>query len=105
MGRFLRTASTSHTSHETSIYELRGVLLHKGTSAYHGHYEAQVYDTTYVRREYLLHSLSWTWLRNQTWFQFNDETVTKIKASGKNTEGAVVDVEILSDNEKLDHFA
>lgn len=26
------------------LYELRGVLLHKGTSAYHGHYEAQVYD-------------------------------------------------------------
>ena len=56
MGRFLGTASTSQTSHETSIYELRGVLLHKGTSAYHGHYEAQVYDTTYVRREYLLNS-------------------------------------------------
>lgn len=25
-------------------YELRGVLLHKGASAYHGHYESQVYD-------------------------------------------------------------
>lgn len=30
------------------IYELRGVLLHKGASAYHGHYEAQVYDEMYV---------------------------------------------------------
>ena len=30
------------------IYELRGVLLHKGPSAYHGHYEAQVFDVTYV---------------------------------------------------------
>ena len=29
----------------TNIYELRGVLLHKGPSAYHGHYEAQVLDT------------------------------------------------------------
>lgn len=28
-----------------NIYELRGVLLHKGPSAYHGHYEAQVLDT------------------------------------------------------------
>jgi hypothetical protein len=28
------------------IYDLRGVLLHKGPSAYHGHYEAQVYDVT-----------------------------------------------------------
>jgi len=30
------------------IYDLRGVLLHKGPSAYHGHYEAQVFDVTYV---------------------------------------------------------
>lgn len=30
------------------VYELRGVLLHKGPSAYHGHYEAQVFDVTYV---------------------------------------------------------
>lgn len=29
----------------TNLYELRGVLLHKGLSAYHGHYEAQVLDT------------------------------------------------------------
>lgn len=29
-----------------NAYELRGVLLHKGQSAYHGHYEAQVYDCT-----------------------------------------------------------
>lgn len=28
-----------------NLYELRGVLLHKGPSAYHGHYEAQVLDT------------------------------------------------------------
>ena len=27
-----------------NMYELRGVLLHKGPSAYHGHYEAQVYN-------------------------------------------------------------
>lgn len=30
---------------ETNVYELAGILLHKGPSAYHGHYEAQVYDT------------------------------------------------------------
>lgn len=47
------------------IYDLRGVLLHKGPSAYHGHYEAQVFDET-------LHC----------WFQFNDESVTKIKTLG-----------------------
>ena len=27
-----------------NVYHLRGVLLHKGTSAYHGHYEAQIFD-------------------------------------------------------------
>ncbi|KAI0637029.1 cysteine proteinase [Trametes polyzona] len=46
-----------------NLYELRGVLLHKGASAYHGHYEAQVFDVT-----------------NQSWYQFNDEEVTKIES-------------------------
>lgn len=31
-----------------NVYELKGVLLHKGASAYHGHYEAQVFDATCV---------------------------------------------------------
>ncbi|KAJ3510286.1 hypothetical protein NLJ89_g4765 [Agrocybe chaxingu] len=48
-----------------NMYELRGILLHKGASAYHGHYEAQVNDS-----------------ENGSWFQFNDETVTKIQALG-----------------------
>lgn len=26
------------------MYDLRGILMHKGSSAYHGHYESQVYD-------------------------------------------------------------
>ncbi|KAF4614469.1 hypothetical protein D9613_002689 [Agrocybe pediades] len=60
----------SREAHETNdlsdeSYELRGILLHKGTSAYHGHYEAQVYDAQYG-----------------AWFQFNDETVTEIKTLG-----------------------
>ena len=33
----------------SEIYELRGVLLHKGPSAYHGHYEAQVYNLESVQ--------------------------------------------------------
>ncbi|CAL1704590.1 unnamed protein product [Somion occarium] len=45
---------------DRNVYHLRGVLLHKGPSAYHGHYEAQVYDVT-----------------SKSWYQFNDETVTK----------------------------
>ncbi|CCM02089.1 uncharacterized protein FIBRA_04166 [Fibroporia radiculosa] len=47
-----------------NLYELRGVLLHKGASAYHGHYEAQVFD-----------------MRNGAWYQYNDETVTKLDPS------------------------
>ena len=48
MSKFLgskddRDPGTSRNCEE-DIYELRGVLLHKGASAYHGHYEAQVYD-------------------------------------------------------------
>ena len=55
MDRFLgcsasRKAAASSRSAGEYIYELRGVLLHKGTSAYHGHYEAQVFDATYVCR-------------------------------------------------------
>jgi uncharacterized UBP type Zn finger protein len=48
MNKFL--GSPEHRRHPTSttgddnVYELRGILLHKGASAYHGHYEAQVYD-------------------------------------------------------------
>ncbi|KAJ7709699.1 hypothetical protein B0H17DRAFT_999051 [Mycena rosella] len=68
MTRFLGNAadrkSVSRKS-EGNIYELRGVLLHKGKSAYHGHYEAQVFDAN-----------------QHSWFQFNDETVTRIKKLG-----------------------
>jgi ubiquitin carboxyl-terminal hydrolase 48 len=52
MTRFLGSAadrkSASTKQSDENIYELRGVLLHKGKSAYHGHYEAQVFDATYV---------------------------------------------------------
>ncbi|KZT53991.1 cysteine proteinase [Calocera cornea HHB12733] len=46
---------------DDQIYELRGVLLHRGASAYHGHYVAQAFDLT-----------------KQQWFEFNDEDVTPI---------------------------
>ncbi|KAI4525001.1 hypothetical protein K525DRAFT_261907 [Schizophyllum commune Loenen D] len=66
-----------NSSSESHIYDLRGVLLHKGSSAYHGHYEAQVYDT-----------------ERACWFQFNDEIVTKITTlQEKNSKPIVVDVE------------
>ncbi|EGO18657.1 hypothetical protein SERLADRAFT_418842 [Serpula lacrymans var. lacrymans S7.9] len=60
-----RKASESTSDDSQDIYDLRGVLLHKGASAYHGHYEAQVFDVT-----------------TQTWYQFDDETVTKLESLG-----------------------
>jgi ubiquitin carboxyl-terminal hydrolase 48 len=52
MNRFLGTAAARKMAASdqcgNNIYELRGVLLHKGASAYHGHYEAQVFDAVYV---------------------------------------------------------
>jgi ubiquitin carboxyl-terminal hydrolase 48 len=45
MNKFLRPQERSS---KEQIYDLRGVLLHKGVSAYHGHYEAQVFDISYV---------------------------------------------------------
>ena len=53
MGKYLQLDASSVEIDLTKdsgeiIYELQGVLVHKGTSAYHGHYEAQVYDAKYV---------------------------------------------------------
>lgn len=48
MQSFLQDSALSQSKPSSCMYELRGVLLHKGTSAYHGHYEAQAYDMTYV---------------------------------------------------------
>ncbi len=41
MNRFVRNRDSSD---EENIYELKGVLIHKGSTAYHGHYEAMVFD-------------------------------------------------------------
>jgi len=41
MNRFL---AAERQTKDPLMYDLRGVLLHKGASAYHGHYEAQVFD-------------------------------------------------------------
>ena len=47
MGRFVK-GSKPENGNDRHQYHLRGVLLHKGTSAYHGHYEAQIFDVQYV---------------------------------------------------------
>lgn len=33
-----------HSESGKNLYQLRGVLLHRGPSAYHGHYETQIFD-------------------------------------------------------------
>jgi len=43
MNKFL---DNQQTANEENTYELKGVLVHKGSSAYHGHYEAMVFDVT-----------------------------------------------------------
>ncbi|KAJ3732305.1 cysteine proteinase [Lentinula guzmanii] len=52
----------SNATSSSNVYELRGILMHKGSSAYHGHYEAQVFDAGF-----------------NAWFLFNDEEVTRMK--------------------------
>ncbi|KAL4067914.1 hypothetical protein J3A83DRAFT_4097639 [Scleroderma citrinum] len=83
MGQFLgyKASGSSKTSRESEnqIYELRGVLLHKGASAYHGHYEAQVFDTA-----------------SKSWFQFDDETVTKIDLLGEKRHNSKDSIDILN---------
>ncbi|KAF9475859.1 cysteine proteinase [Pholiota conissans] len=69
MGKFVGSKNTREKpngkSSDSNLYELRGILLHKGASAYHGHYEAQVYD-----------------IESKSWFQFNDDEVTRIEVLG-----------------------
>jgi hypothetical protein len=49
MSPWLDNPSHSPPNNEADdTYQLRGVLIHKGGSAYHGHYEAQVYDIEFV---------------------------------------------------------
>ena len=43
MNRFLPNRNATDGG---NTYELKGVLVHKGSSAYHGHYEAMVFDVT-----------------------------------------------------------
>lgn len=86
MGQFLgrRSANVATNTPEDNdghMYELRGVLLHKGASAYHGHYEAQVFDTA-----------------SKSWFQFDDETVTKIDLLGEKRYSGQDIADILNGN-------
>ncbi|KAJ8496755.1 hypothetical protein ONZ45_g12333 [Pleurotus djamor] len=69
MARYLRPSGSAQGSTQSrpssKVYHLRGILVHKGPSAYHGHYEAQVYDPVC-----------------DAWFRCNDEAVTKITELG-----------------------
>ncbi|GJN88609.1 hypothetical protein Rhopal_001575-T1 [Rhodotorula paludigena] len=61
MGPFLPRPPDHDRKRGVCMYDLKGVLMHKGTSAHHGHYVAQVYDESRAK-----------------WFLFDDETVTPI---------------------------
>lgn len=52
---------TTDKSKSEEWYQLKGVLMHKGKSAQHGHYVAQVHD-----------------IENDKWFLFDDEHVSPI---------------------------
>ena len=46
----------------TTVYDLTAVLIHRGPSAYSGHYVAHIQDTT-----------------SKLWYRFNDEEITAMK--------------------------
>ena len=49
---------------ETVTYQLTAVLIHKGPTAYSGHYMAHIRDRN-----------------SNTWYNFNDEEIEKIKGN------------------------
>ncbi|KAI6118845.1 hypothetical protein EV401DRAFT_2057534 [Pisolithus croceorrhizus] len=88
LGRRVNTSEDASGERNSHVYELRGVLLHKGASAYHGHYEAQVFDTS-----------------STTWFQFDDDTVTKIDLLGEKRHSSKEIIDILNWSSKRDIFS
>jgi ubiquitin carboxyl-terminal hydrolase 48 len=101
MNRFMGSTTQRETAADntasSNMYELKGVILHKGPSAHHGHYEAQVFDSGCVSIE-RCSERPLPRLRKQTWFQFNDETVTEIKVLGDNETSTTSIVDIEADN-------
>jgi len=61
MGPYLPADALTHRRPSGVWYDLKGVLMHKGQSAHHGHYVAQVFDETRAK-----------------WFLFDDEAVDAI---------------------------
>jgi uncharacterized UBP type Zn finger protein len=44
MDSFMSKQDGTNESDMCNIYELKGIMLHEGSSAYSGHYVAQVFD-------------------------------------------------------------
>lgn len=61
MAQFLPRDARTGQKRDDMLYELKGVLMHKGKSAHHGHYVAQVHEESRGK-----------------WFLFDDECVTPI---------------------------
>lgn len=68
-------------------YQLCGVLLHKGPSAYHGHYEAQVLDVRY-EVPFIKSNAVEEHCSARQWYQFNDEVVTTIQLGQSSDDGS-----------------
>lgn len=60
----LDMANYVHTSAGSSTYDLAAVLIHRGPSAYSGHYVAHIKDQA-----------------SSSWYKFNDEVVQKLEGS------------------------
>lgn len=68
MSKFM-TSNGNHTCNDNStqngcLYKLKAVLIHRGPSAYSGHYIAHILDES-----------------SGVWYKFNDEETTKMKGS------------------------
>lgn len=72
---------------EEMIYDLRAVLVHKGETAYSGHYCAQVHNEMFVRSPCLVNRSTMTdpllfaclfRFSDQNWYECDDEGVTRM---------------------------
>ena len=69
------------SSNKPEIYDLKAVLLHRGDSAYSGHYISHCYDERLVKCDqidnvFTLHS-------SKSWYKFNDEVVKPLAGTSK----------------------
>ena len=74
----IEASAFTHSGGEPVMYDLEGILLHKGSSAYQGHYVAHVAVNISGRSK-------------PVWYRFDDTNVTRLEqgSSGHSDHGAV----------------